>query len=92
MGLPGDRVAIINGIFYLNGKPYENDSNIFVNDKKMYSDMEEMIVPEDSIFVMGDNRNNSKDSRSPSCGPIPHSAIKGKSLCIILPLDKVTAI
>lgn len=88
MGLPGDRVAITDGIFFLNGEPYSND----VFKDTMDSDMKEIVVPDDCIFVMGDNRNRSTDSRDVSCGPIPRSAIIGKSLCVIWPLDKITSL
>ena len=44
------------------------------------------VVPEDTVFVMGDNRNNSQDSRS--IGVIPLNEIVGKASLRILPLDK----
>jgi len=72
MGLPGDKVAIIDGKFYLNGALYEND----VFKDKMRYDMEEIIIPEDHVFVMGDNRNSSTDSRA--VGPVRRSDIVGK--------------
>jgi signal peptidase I len=87
MGLPGDKVAVTDGIFFLNGEPYKND--VFIG--KMNSDMREIEVPENCIFVMGDNRNYSKDSRAPDCGPVPRWNIKGKCLFIISPLHKIAA-
>lgn len=46
-----------------------------------------MVVPEDTIFVMGDNRNNSTDSRSPMVGCIPVDDVLGKAVFRIFPFD-----
>ncbi len=85
MGLPGDQVAIHGGVFYLNGEQYLED----VFQGTIEGDMEEWVVPEGHVFVMGDNRNHSTDSRSLSCGPIPYESVIGRSLFVLLPLDKM---
>lgn len=61
IGLPGDIVQIIHGKVYINDEPLEEP---YIREP-MQDNQEELtyIVPEDSYFVMGDNRNNSKDSR-----------------------------
>lgn len=61
IGLPNDIVQIKNGCVYINGEeldePYIKD--YILDDGETYT----YIVPEDSYFMLGDNRNNSKDSR-----------------------------
>ncbi|HEX8711069.1 MAG TPA: signal peptidase I [Terracidiphilus sp.] len=81
IGLPGDRVQIIRGQVWLNGKmlrePYvparyrEDDS------------MAAMVVPPDCYFVMGDHRSISSDSRA--FGPVERSLIYGKAEFIYWP-------
>ncbi len=74
IGLPGERVKMEYGTLYIDDKAiYEyNDLDIVTND------FEEVIVPEDSYFVLGDNRNNSLDSRSASVGFIAKEDIVGR--------------
>lgn len=72
IGLPGDTVEVRNGHLYRNGEeliePYIKE--------QMDSGVDQVWkVPEGSIFVMGDNRNNSKDSRI--IGPVPKDHVMG---------------
>jgi len=46
------------------------------------------VVPPDAIFVMGDNRNNSEDSRFSDVGFVPYQLIKGKAIAVLWPLDQ----
>lgn len=59
IGKEGDTVEVKDGYLYLNGKK-QNEPYI---KEKMKTDFPKMTVPKGTVFVMGDNRNNSSDSR-----------------------------
>lgn len=62
IGLPGETVEIVDGEVYIDGSETPLDDS-FVNETPT-GDYGPFVVPEDSYFMMGDNRNNSNDSRS----------------------------
>lgn len=84
IGLPGDTVSIKKGIVYINGSPLEEPYEL----EKPRDDFKPFTVPEGSIFVMGDNRNNSFDSRF--WGVVPTDLIIGKALARFYPLGNAT--
>ncbi|WP_419824994.1 signal peptidase I [Anoxybacterium hadale] len=51
--------------------------------------IEDLTVPEDSLFVMGDNRQNSTDSRDPSVGCIKISDVYGKAVFRLYPFNEI---
>lgn len=61
IGLPGEKVQIINGKVYINDSETPLDDSFTAEMPR--GNFGPYEVPEDSYFVMGDNRNNSKDSR-----------------------------
>ena len=64
IGLPGDYVEVKEGIVYINDEPLDEDYVYYEGGSvDLRGDFEKTLVPADSYFVMGDNRNNSKDSR-----------------------------
>ena len=83
IALPGERVRISWGTIYINDVPLEESA--YWNDV-IFGDMEEITVPQRSVFVMGDNRNVSKDSRAPGVGPIPYSRVVGRAHFVMWPL------
>lgn len=84
IGLPGETVEIRNGKVYIND--YELEEPYIVapwNDTRP-----KITVPEGQYYVLGDNRNNSMDSRSPAVGLVPKSLIIGKAVLTYWPLGK----
>ena len=75
VGLPGDTIAVRNGNLFVNGErqnePYLNKE---LPDQSFFQRTQ---VPQGKVFVMGDNRTNSRDSRF--IGPIPKENIEGEA-------------
>ena len=84
IGLPGETVRIIDGKVYINDSktPLQDD---YVNGVPLGS-FGPYVVPEDSYFMLGDNRNNSKDSRFWKNSFVRFDQIKGKAIFRYWPL------
>ncbi|NLG67022.1 MAG: signal peptidase I [Actinobacteria bacterium] len=78
----GDTVAVHDGRLYVNGEP---QSEPYIKEQQLLGQFEEVEVPEGSCFMMGDNRNNSGDSRV--FGSVKKSAVVGKAFLIYWPLS-----
>lgn len=85
IGMPGERFEIRSGVTYINGEPLDETEYVA---HPLGDNYGEITIPEGSYFVMGDNRANSKDSRDPSVGPLPKSAIGGKAHMTVWPFDR----
>ncbi|MGI6065280.1 MAG: signal peptidase I [Bacillota bacterium] len=83
IALAGDHISIKDGVVYRNGEALEEQ---YINGNYTEGDID-TLVPPDTVFVMGDNRGNSHDSRSPDVSFIPVEDIKGKAIFRIWPLD-----
>lgn len=78
IGLPGDRVMVENGQVYVNGQAI---SEPYIAQSPLYSG--EWLVEENHLFVLGDNRNNSNDSKD--WGQLPMENLVGKAVLIYWP-------
>jgi signal peptidase I len=85
IGLPGDRLEARNGNVYVNGsllvEPYLPPGVRTLN-------LEQTTVPKGMLFVMGDNRTGSSDSRV--FGPIPESSVVGRAVVRFWPLGNAS--
>lgn len=86
IGLPGDRVQIINKVVYVNGEALKEDYTIHTQPGIIPGDIQRrdnfgpIVVPEGSYFVMGDNRDQSLDSRF--WGYVKKNKIQGRAFLI----------
>jgi signal peptidase I len=87
VGLPGDRISIVNGHVIRNGKQ-ESDHYIMPCDGDPACNFPQAItVPRGYYYMMGDNRPDSEDSRF--WGPVPRSWIVGKAFLTYWPPDRI---
>lgn len=88
IGLPGDTVKINNGQIFINNQVLEEDYGI---EKIMNAGIasNEIILEDDEYFLLGDNRNNSSDSRASAIGPVEREKIIGRAWARIWPLNSI---
>lgn len=88
---PNDKIYIKDGSVFLNGEKLD-ESKYLMSDVKTYGgsflkEGQEVTVPENSYFFMGDNRSYSSDSRE--WGFVPIKSVIGKSFFVYWPLEKM---
>lgn len=88
IGLPKETIEIKGEKIYINSIPLENESYVFIENNiyGYYEDVKPFKIPENSYYVLGDNRYNSVDSRE--FGVIEKNEIKGK-LFFNIPFGKI---
>ena len=102
VGLPGETIQIIDGVVYINGEPLENDviysfglkdeDGKPVEPEKIYNAglaEKPITLGYDEYFVLGDNRNNSEDSRFSNVGNVKYSAIIGRIWAVSSPCGRM---
>ena len=88
IGLPGESVQIIDGQILINDKVLEeNYGNEIIANAGIAS--EKIILSDDEYFLLGDNRNNSSDSRCKAIGPVKRDVIIGRAWTRIWPLKDI---
>lgn len=94
IALEGEKVQIKGGRIYIDGKvldiPRSISENHYYNRGDYGEEGRPVTVPEDSLFVLGDNSANSRDSRY--WGFVPKKNIIGKAMCIYWPITRIRGI
>jgi signal peptidase I len=85
VALAGDKVEIKNDVLYVDGEAVEEPYKKLTTFGGSLANYGPVIVPEGHIFMLGDNRHNSYDSRS--WGPLDEKFIKGKAMVIYFSWD-----
>jgi signal peptidase I len=85
VGVPGDEIAVRGGKLFVNGEPQKEPyTNKKLPDRSSFA---KTTVPKDHVFVMGDNRANSADSRV--FGALPEKNIEGEAFLRFWPPDRI---
>ena len=96
IALPGERLEVRSCVIYIDGvrleEPYLDDELLSQPDPSaqcgVHTDMMPTVVPDDMVFVMGDNRPQSFDSRD--FGPVDIDKIRGRAFTVIWPLASMS--
>lgn len=84
IGKSGEKVEIRNSKVYINGQVMPEN---YLPQGLRFQDFGPVIVPENSYLMLGDNRNNSEDSRV--WGPLPKDLVIGKAVLVYWPIDRI---
>lgn len=86
IGLPGEKISIKDGVININGQPLDNS---VINEKILVSGIakKEISLGEDEYFLIGDNVNNSEDSRYTNIGSVSKVEILGKVCFVLTPKE-----
>jgi signal peptidase I len=84
IGLPGDTVEVRASVVYVNGAALDEP---YLPEGLQFGNAPPVVVPDDHVFVMGDNRPDSRDSRA--FGPVPIDDIVGRAFLRIWPPTSV---
>ncbi|HOV68691.1 MAG TPA: signal peptidase I [Clostridia bacterium] len=88
IGLEGEKIEIKDGKIFIDGVEYD-DPQFDEHERQTNFYEGTWEVPEGHVFVMGDNRNNSNDSRMKAVGFIPCKDIVGRAVLVLWPLKDI---
>ena len=86
IALSGESIDIKEGLVYIDSRPLDESS--YVNE--LQGDMNLLLVPRNSVFVLGDKRSQMYDSRLETVGCIPYAHIKGVLRVRLIPITRFT--
>ena len=86
IAIPGDTISITGGVVYINGEPQDEP---YTKDGYTNTEMDEVYVPEGKLFCMGDNRQNSRDSRDSAIGLVDEDDVLGKAVFRLFPFSRI---
>ena len=86
IALPGDKVTIDDGEVYVNGKKQTED---YIADGGTSGSVSDVEIPDGKLFVMGDHREVSLDSRVDSVGYVDEDDVVGKAFVRLYPFNKI---
>ncbi len=90
IGLPGETVEYIDNNLYINGELVVENFKHTDTDDFALSEINHEVIPDNFYFLVGDNRGNSKDSRT--IGLIHQSKIIGKTRLIVYPFSRTSTV
>ncbi len=98
IGLPGENISYMDNILFIDDQPYSEEllsdnvktNNFMFEDICSKEDCPDGIIPPNMYLVLGDNREDSLDSRDKSLGLVLKDSIIGKSLFKIWPLNEIS--
>lgn len=91
IGLPGEAIQIKNGVIYINDKELIESITVDMIISAGLAE-EEIVLGSDEYFLLGDNRNNSEDSRFPNVGNVKLHNIIGKAWVLITSFSDIKLI
>lgn len=86
VAIPGDTISIKGGWVVINGEPVDEE---YTKDGYTTTEMEEISIPDGYVFAMGDNRQNSMDSRDSRIGLVALDTVVGKAFFRLFPFSKI---